>query len=322
MRLAPPPKLAPHWLRVLSLMGLLICACGRTEALIDVGGDVAPSRTHDAGPVRSDDDRASADAAPVAGDGSERVDASERVMDAAASAASGATMPAATFDAGADAAAARRADGSICPGVEEVNGSKCRTASDCKAGERCTVNWGNGCPKCRPAFKGCTPGPGACPLTSVCRKSLDYCACDNEPSFSCVRPCQVTLCASDQVCADDGLCKPGSCQAGYKCRMNQVCAPERGVVDEHGCAPAHCVLDAVRCPDGSVCSGSAVDGCRPIHCSEGYACPMNRVCEPTSSEPHGCARKRCGQDGECDCGACIEGLCRDQLFVCTPLPEP
>ncbi|HKO92576.1 MAG TPA: hypothetical protein VJU61_15580, partial [Polyangiaceae bacterium] len=139
---------------------------------------------------------------------------------------------------------------------------------------------------------------------------------------SCVRPCQVTLCGPDQSCADDGLCKPTSCQAGYKCRMNQVCAPGRAVVDEHGCAPAHCILDAAKCPDGSVCSGALIDGCTPIHCSEGYVCPMNRVCDRASSEPHGCARKRCSQDGECDCGACIEGLCRDQLFVCTPLPEP
>jgi hypothetical protein len=107
-----------------------------------------------------------------------------------------------------------------------------------------------------------------------------------------------------------------------------VCSPARLDIDEHGCAPAKCAnsADGYACPAGFVCgagSGADVHGCVPLGCETGqFSCPKNTDCDPASTALHHCALRACTDDGDCDCGACVQGTCRERTFVCSPPPPP
>jgi hypothetical protein len=68
-------------------------------------------------------------------------------------------------------------------------------------------------------------------------------------------------------------------------------------------------------------TGATPNGCSPISCVGGaYTCPSNTDCKAGSTAFHQCVRRPCTTDAACDCGACIQGLCQDHLFVCSPPP--
>ncbi len=114
-----------------------------------------------------------------------------------------------------------------------------------------------------------------------------------------------------------GFC-PRECDADAACGAGQVCVALNGGAC-HQCRAA--------CGSGADCGrweACASDGhCRPARCEdEGYACPPGATCErgPASDE-HGCAIVPCASDGECGCGACIEGRCALGPGRCEP-PRP
>ena len=151
------------------------------------------------------------------------------------------------------------------------------------------------------------------------------------------QPPSVAYGSSNALCRDDGACTaapafesclmPGSCapsgvDAGApspECTADEACP---GQVCRHGfstCAGEYGVCVPV-CTDDSCAYGSycEVDGhCRPLPCDQGFVCPANMRCEPESGAAHGCVRLACTADGDCDCGPCLEGLCRDGFGRCS-----
>jgi hypothetical protein len=53
-----------------------------------------------------------------------------------------------------------------------------------------------------------------------------------------------------------------------------------------------------------------------------FKCPVNTKCDSNSTALHHCAQRSCSTDTDCDCGACVQNLCEDRLFVCSPPPPP
>jgi hypothetical protein len=78
------------------------------------------------------------------------------------------------------------------------------------------------------------------------------------------------------------------------------------------------------CPAGFRCMTSAsadAHGCSDISCADGFTCPPNYDCHPSSTAAHHCDPRACNSDGDCDCGACIQNVCRERLYVCSSSPS-
>ncbi|HVU51759.1 MAG TPA: hypothetical protein VHL80_13780 [Polyangia bacterium] len=141
----------------------------------------------------------------------------------------------------------------------------------------------------------------------------------------CVPRCTSAPCGAGMTCdASSGLCGPTPCGAAYSCADGLTCAPTRAGADAHGCAAARCDTDGFKCPDGWTCGpGPSADqnGCAAVSCVGGaFECPVNTDCKPSSKEWHNCEQRACTSDKTCDCGACINGYCQNQLWVCSPPP--
>jgi hypothetical protein len=248
-------------------------------------------------------------------------------------------------------------DGALptCPGIAPLPPGQrpCRTTDDCRPyGGFCVANYvpGQACGACFPSPHECDTD-AACGPGKVCDTGpMVACQCMG-PGKVCVPRCTALSCASDQVCDETtGHCGPRSCTAGYACLAGTTCAADRSAADVHGCAIARCSTDGYACsatyacapgpqadahqcapvlcggggytcPDGSTCApgpDADVRGCVPLSCvGGGYRCSLNTNCVPDSTEPHHCGRRKCTSDRQCDCGACVEGACRERLFVCS-----
>lgn len=163
---------------------------------------------------------------------------------------------------------------------------------------------------CGPYCDGYEPLP---PELVPCRGSSEC-----ESGESCVPP------GAPPVCA---ICQPvpSECDGDADCGAGEVCV---AVSLPCSCEPVLATLCLAACTEGSCPEGERCeDGhCRPIHCSEGYACPANTRCETEhppvgESDAHGCWRLPCASDADCDCGACVNGLCYDGPGFCRP-PAP
>ncbi len=196
----------------------------------------------------------------------------------------------------------------------------CRTQADCKNGGQCMENAPTGaglCGACFPTVRECSSDE-ACGADRVCvTEPTEPCQCMG-PDTRCLPKCTADSCLATQVCGADGHCAPRSCEQGYSCPSGTVCAPERA--SGHGCAPARCDLNEMTCADGEVCDPTSAlpeSHCRAKRCSEGAVCPKNLRCGGANDY---CERLPCTADADCDCGACIQGTCRDRLFLCVQLP--
>lgn len=118
------------------------------------------------------------------------------------------------------------------------------------------------------------------------------CVCD--PGSMCQPSCVTAGCAADERCGDNGRCAPRPCTDGYACPEDYECDPTADSRDKHGCAPLHC-------RDGR------------------FACLSNLDCN-IEAGGHGCVRRACERDADCDCGACVDKLCRDRPAICTEYP--
>jgi hypothetical protein len=211
---------------------------------------------------------------------------------------------------------------SVCPGATPAPAGyePCRTVDDCPQFSFYVCE--------HDRAEGCGPGspPDDCTVDQECTGGqvcvlVDHSACGL--SNYCAPPCSIRLCDADEVCAPSGHCGPKQCTDGYGCAAGTVCGPSRSGADAHGCAPASCSSDGYACPLGYRCAASSqadVHGCTPVSCNEGYKCPVNFDCNPTSTSLHQCDQRACQTDASCDCGACIQGFCQDRLFVCSVPP--
>lgn len=222
-------------------------------------------------------------------------------------------------DSGADVS------GDVCPGTEPwPEGTQtCRSDAECDASSYCATQMsGNTCGGCTPTFEGCSVdddcGNGLCEPYDVPQGP-----CDCEPSMVCVANCNDAGCGDGFTCELDGHCTPISCDAGYDCPDDSVCDLLAEGSDPHGCIPAPC--DAgYACGEDEVCDAGApgedAHGCRPLHCMEGFDCGMNHRCEATPSG-NGCLSLTCTGDGDCDCGACLNGVCGPRIGACLGYPS-
>ncbi len=162
-----------------------------------------------------------------------------------------------------------------------------------------------------PTCEGYAPPP---PEFAPCRSTGD-CA----SSESCVPPGVPRACG---ICAPVPLECDGAadCGEGEVCVRENVpcsCEPVLGAL----CRPA-CTTDS--CAEGERCGSDGA--CEPIACDEGWVCPDNTRCSAETGpalavDAHGCFRIACASDIDCDCGACIDGLCYDGPGTCQP-PVP
>ncbi len=211
---------------------------------------------------------------------------------------------------------------------------------------------GGGAPgdACDPAtFGACSDGEGCCnhyscdPSTgtvrfqepdcaSACVPHMDRCPGTSPPGSPTNGLCRsADDCATAPICLPPGGTLPDDClpcqPARHDCNTNADCAP-RSVcasiardctcMNEPSmvCVPS-CADGSAPCDAGETCGASGL--CVPTPCNAGYTCGVNTSCQVGSpqADDHGCVRKTCTMDADCDCGACVGGACYDGPGVCT-----
>jgi hypothetical protein len=212
--------------------------------------------------------------------------------------------------------------GQSCPGAVEVEaaGARCRSRDQCAVNEWCQATPPQ---PCTTGFSSCYED-AACEAGQVCRTTGSDSCFGSGPISACQEPCSEASCGMGERCGADGHCQPIPCTEGYACPEPTLCAEGAGV-DEHGCRPARCDTDAWSCAAGYVCQpGNEADtnGCVPLSCTTGFACPANRRCVADSPylSTHQCELLSCRSDADCDCGYCVEQVCRDTLGYCALPP--
>ncbi len=139
-------------------------------------------------------------------------------------------------------------------------------------------------------------------------------------------------CGSAQACVPPGVpyacgipcMQERACESAADCEDGQVCAEYVGSCCFAGELSSRCLPP---CTDGSCAAGERCDGasglCVTIACDNGYACAEHTSCAPgaAGADAHGCVRDACSGDGECDGGACVDGLCYEGPGTCEgPVP--
>lgn len=217
-----------------------------------------------------------------------------------------------------------------CPDVEPWPDDLllCLTQADCPEFYTCDPNGptsGPQCGKCWAPEMYCATDAECVELGQVCEPFDDPCAC--RPGLACTPPCQESGCEEGQVCQRDGHCGAISCEDEWACdARTEICDPLALAADPHGCLPTPCDAGWT-CEPGWVCMlgevGSDPHGCLPIHCEEpgGVACGDNFQCD-AAVPGSGCALAPCVTAADCDCGSCIDGLCRTAPGVCISPPPP
>lgn len=144
------------------------------------------------------------------------------------------------------------------------------------------------------------PGAGV----STCR-TMDDCAgrgiCFTPGESTGCGPPPIHECVTDADCAGDGV--------------ERVCV-EVGPCGGTSCVPV-CTSPGASCDADETCN--ADNGrCEPISCEDGWVCPASAACSRGLGTPdeHGCARRDCTVDSDCDCGACVRGFCHDGPGFC------
>lgn len=165
----------------------------------------------------------------------------------------------------------------------------------------------------------------------------DFCP-DYEPP-----PPELASCRSTAACADGNPCVPpgtpracGICFPAERNCADHADCPEGSVcsLEEQPCScdgpSSFCVARCTdtSCPEGESCGADGL--CAAIDCNTGlYECPLNMRCharcgacdEVPPLDAHSCWRMNCAFDTDCDCGACVDGLCQSGPGACTP-PVP
>lgn len=146
----------------------------------------------------------------------------------------------------------------------------------------------------------------SCRSDGDCRAAFEQCLAPGE--FGGCGICMEPM----ALCEGSADCAPGDVCVFYRPRCS--CGG-----DASECRP--------RCTDTSCEAGESCNAetglCGPTSCTAGYTCPAHTECVPASgaADAHGCERKACTTDAQCDCGgACVDGFCFEALGVCSSLP--
>lgn len=153
-------------------------------------------------------------------------------------------------------------------------------------------------------------------------------------------PPELPACRSASQCAEGEACVPpgasrgcgGACRTPMRecatdaeCEAGSVCVEELIACSCDGGPDTVCrpPCTAGSCLEGETCGPDGV--CAPTSCEDGYACPPNTACAaPGDAGPedaHGCVRRACDGDADCECGVCLDGQCFSGPGVCR-LPAP
>ena len=208
--------------------------------------------------------------------------------------------------------------------------STCRNQGDCTGSKLCMLAPGfTGCIAC--GTGGCTKDAD-CAADQVCGPSCFCPALTSAGLALCLQRCTSTSCAKDEVCGASGRCEPAPCTGGFACGVGMACKGNSGplAADAHGCVPASCSTDGYACPAGYRCTASTMNadahGCAagPCDSAGAAACPPNMECNPATNnykDFRGCSVRTCTKDADCDCGACVVGICAPRIGVCSD-PTP
>ena len=321
--------------RALLAIGLLLsfvgCGSARTTkgSGSDAGGTNSDGTNDGSGGASSNATSGASQTASSGGAGGHSGDAAGTTGggDGSVGSSGGASASASTAGGGSGGA-----DMPACPGFApraDVPGTTCRSPDDCDSGATCDAVAFSGCGACINAERECE-GDEQCDAGERCVEfaSLETCACSFELASQCRPACTATSCGDGEEC-DDEVCRPRSCENGFACDVNLVCAPGRVNSDVHGCAPPNCT-EGRACEPGYACDAESGE-CRAVHCSEegAMACPINTQCDAQAAG-RGCSPKSCDADTDCDCGVCIHsctgepcppGQCAGHLYLCNhPVP--
>ncbi|HWP08170.1 MAG TPA: hypothetical protein VNN72_20650, partial [Polyangiaceae bacterium] len=198
-------------------------------------------------------------------------------------------------------------------------GTSCGKDSDCASGQTCRMPKTPG-QKPQVAYNPCMMytacstsaqcGSGfVCgPYTGVSSPAFPTC-----PTMVCQGPCQTGSCPTDQVCADDGVCRYRACDQpdAPACAEHFRCDPAAAAA--LGTSPAW--------PQGSSVADSAdptrelARGCVRKKCDEdgGYVCRELWSCDPPNAmqEPSGCTPDPCAATEKCE----------NDFYVCKPASD-
>jgi hypothetical protein len=174
--------------------------------------------------------------------------------------------------------------------------AKCCTESPCWPASSCPLE-PLMCPSASSRFlcttdKDCNPG-GTCVSSVLGCPQCEYRSCQYPPP-----PCTPSpdSCGPYGRCQPDGGCAPTLCTAGYNCDVGSRCNVGGPRADGHGC--------------------------ELVPCNDGWACGENARCTaPADPGSHGCTTMTCKNDGDCDCGYCVNGTCADNLGTCSFAPQ-
>jgi hypothetical protein len=162
------------------------------------------------------------------------------------------------------------------------------------------------------------PGGTYVDPSSACRNSGDCSTayhCDwyvnatpaNQGQGCLTGPTGVTYrseCSGDAGCAPGFVCESVPAKNGY-CPDDQLCV-------------ASCTADS--CPSGARCAESG--HCEPIPCNDGFACPAETVCAPSSAaDVNGCTPLSCNDGWTCTWDAtCMTRGASPSTHDCVPTP--
>jgi len=225
----------------------------------------------------------------------------------------------------------------FCPDYElPTAGRLCRSQADCDADPNvrdATCMLSTTRFNLPPCASGVQPPPAECgrdldcPPGHECRNQ--YPGCPQYFSKCVVSSCTPASCGQGARCRTDGRCEALSCTDGsWTCGTDLKCstdpmAPSR---DANGCVPLPCT-EGYACPAGQLCAdGYQVDahGCRPRTCAEGIACPTWQRCQmnPQVLPVAYCEARPCKVDRDCPCGICLNAqFCAPGPGLCLGFPS-
>lgn len=191
---------------------------------------------------------------------------------------------------------------------------------------------------CMEGFGACqTPIDACCSTVFSCQEGIVV-----VDGLICLEPCEMLALCDDysppfpprDTCTDQAQCDAGeacvaphgvgcgpcvdlvaTCASDADCSDSDVCVP---TTDPCMCAGpgSECIArcDDASCGDGERCE----DGrCLVQACTDGYECPPNLDCGfGGGGDAHGCIRRGCASERDCDCGACIDGVCARGPGIC------
>ena len=191
------------------------------------------------------------------------------------------------------------ATGKACRMADEcgpMGPNKCCTSAPCWPASACPFPPST-CPSQSSRFQcvttsDCDPGGTCVSVVSGCPQCESR-SCKYPPPACTQTP---DSCGPDARCQSDGTCRPLSCADGYACAAGSRCRPGSARADAHQC--------------------------ELIPCDDGWTCDQNMRCTaPTTAGSHGCTALACANDGDCDCGYCVNGSCSASLGWCSNPPQ-